>query len=62
MTIPSTDYVPKQQNSRLSNYGQKSLQMDQRGIYDKQSSKFDIISLKPKEFTGRIKQYPWLTV
>jgi hypothetical protein len=36
--------------------------IDQRGVYNKQSSKFDIISLKPLEHSNAIKQYPWLTV
>lgn len=36
--------------------------MDQRGVYNKQSSKFDIISLKPLEHNGSIRQYPWLTL
>jgi hypothetical protein len=31
-------------------------------VYNKQSSKFDIINLKPKEHSDAIKQYPWLTV
>lgn len=36
--------------------------MDQRGVHDKQTSKFDIINLKPKEHSQDIRQYPWLTV
>jgi phosphomannomutase len=31
-------------------------------VHDKQTSKFDIINLKPREYNQDIKQYPWLTV
>ena len=46
----------------LSGYGQRSLQMDQRGVVQRQSSKYDIINNKPVEHNHEIKQYPWLTV
>lgn len=36
--------------------------MDQRSVYNKQSSKFDIINLKPLDHSIAIKQYPWLTI
>jgi hypothetical protein len=36
--------------------------MDQRGVHDKQTSKFDIINMKPREHSQDIRQYPWLTV
>lgn len=36
--------------------------MDQRGVYNKQTSKYDIINLKPLEHSQEIKQYPWFTV
>lgn len=31
-------------------------------MYDKQTSKYDIVNLKPRENSQQIKQYPWLTV
>ena len=36
--------------------------MDQRGVVNRQSSKYDIINNKPVEHSREIKQYPWLTV
>ena len=44
--------------SKLSNYGERSLVMDQRGVHDKQTSKFDIINMKPREHSQDIRQYP----
>jgi hypothetical protein len=41
---PKTDPNP----SKLSNIGQRSIQMDQVKIYDNQTSKFDIINNKPR--------------
>ena len=49
-------------HSNLSSYGNSSLAFNQREIYDKQNSKFNIISLKPKEVPDQIKQYPKLTL
>ena len=48
--------------SKLSNYGERSLNLDQRGVYDKQTSKYDIVNLKPRENSQQLKQYPWLTI
>lgn len=48
--------------SHLSNYGNSSLAFNEREIYNKQNSKFNIISLKPKEVPDQIKQYPKLTL
>lgn len=36
--------------SNLSNYGTNSLSFTQKDVYNKQNQKFDIISLRPKEF------------
>ena len=44
--------------SHLSSYGNNSLAFNEREIFDKQNSKFNIISLKPKEVPDKIKQYP----
>ena len=49
-------------NSYLSNYGTSSLAFNQRDIYNKQNSKFNIISLKPKGVDDQIKVYPKLTL
>ena len=49
-------------HSNLSSYGNNSLAFNQRDIYSKQNSKFNIISLKPKEVPDAIKQYPPLTL
>lgn len=54
--------LPYAANSNLSNYGTNSLAFNQREIYDKQNTKFNIISLKPKDIPDRIKQYPKLTL
>ena len=48
--------------SKLSNYGQRSLQLDQVGVHHKQSSPYNIISMKPKEYSDDIRQYPWYSV
>lgn len=48
--------------SHLSNYGTSSLAFNERDIYNKQNSKFNIISLKPKEVNDQIKVYPKLTL
>lgn len=49
-------------DSKLSKYGERSLQLDQRGVYHKQSSPYNIVSLKPKEYSSDIKQYPWFSI
>lgn len=36
--------------------------MDQRGVYHKQTSPYNIISLKPKEFSDDIRQYPRFSI
>jgi hypothetical protein len=46
----------------MANYGQRSLQLDQVGVYHKQSSPYNIISLKPKEYSDDIRQYPWYSL
>lgn len=49
-------------DSKLSNVGQRSLQLDQVGVYHKQTSPYNIISCKPKEYSDDIRQYPWYSV
>ena len=49
-------------HSNLSSYGNNSLAFNQRDIYSKQNSKFNIISLKPREVEDGIKKYPKLTL
>lgn len=49
-------------HSNLSSYGNNSLAFNERDIFSKQNSKFNIISLKPKEVPDAIKQYPKLTL
>lgn len=48
--------------SNLSNYGNSSLSVTDREIYNKQSNKFNIISLKPREVKDGIKIYPKYTL
>lgn len=36
--------------------------MDQKGVYHKQTSPYNIISMKPKEFNDGIRQYPWYSI
>jgi hypothetical protein len=49
-------------DSKLSKYGQRSLQLDQRGVCLKQSSPYNIVNLKPKEYNSEIRQYPWFSI
>lgn len=36
--------------------------MDQIGVYHKQSSPYNIINCKPKEYSDDIRQYPWYSI
>ena len=50
------------EQSSLSTYGSKSLGYTDKDIYSKQNSGFNIISLKAKDYTDEIRQYPKLSL
>lgn len=48
--------------SNLSNYGTNSLSFNQNDIYNKQNTRYNIISVKPKDYDDSIRQFPKFTL
>jgi hypothetical protein len=48
--------------SNLSNYGTNSLSFNQKDIFNKQNSRYNIINVKPKDYDDSIRQFPKFTL